>query len=142
MKVFVSYAFTGEEEAALAERLHAIKGVLESLAVDYYINIYDPDYREMVENNVTPDVYLEAAFKSLKSSDVVLVINTSERRSEGMLMEVGAAKILNKKIIIAQHKTSVGKTYLPDVADETFVWSSEVELLNSVRESIQKLNYV
>ena len=62
--------------------------------------------------------------------------------NDGIRDVIKIPKILNKKIIIAQHKTSVGKTYLPDVADETFVWSSEVELLNSVRESIQKLNYV
>ncbi len=133
MKVFVSYAFTGEDEAALTERLHNVKNILDQLGVDYYINIYDPAYQSLVDGNAPPDVYLAEAFKELKLSNVVLVVNTSDRRSEGMLMEVGAAKILGKKIILAQHQTSVGKSYLPTIADQSFVWQTEDELVSKLR---------
>ena len=133
MKAFVSYAFTGEDEAALTERLHNVKNILDQLGVDYYINIYDPVYQSLVDGNAPPDVYLAEAFKELKLSNVVLVVNTSDRRSEGMLMEVGAAKILGKKIILAQHQTSVGKSYLPTIADQSFVWQTEDELVSKLR---------
>lgn len=133
MKVFVSYAFTGEDEAALTERLHNVKNILDQLGVDYYINIYDPAYQSLVDADATPDAYLAEAFKELKLSNTVLVVNTSDRRSEGMLMEIGAAKILGKKIILAQHQTSVGKSYLPTIADQSFVWQTEDELVSKLR---------
>lgn len=133
MKVFVSYAFTGEDQAALAERLRNVKNILDQLGIDHYINMYDPAYQSLVDGNAPPDVYLAEAFKELKLSNVVLVVNTSDRRSEGMLMEVGAAKILGKKIILAQHQTSVGKSYLPTIADQSFVWQTEDELVSKLR---------
>lgn len=134
MKVFVSYAFTGEDEMALTKRLDNIRKIFERLKLKYYINIYDPDYQGMVDNNATPDEYLTAAFKELKTSSTVLVINTSDRSSEGVLMEIGAAKMLGLEIILAQHQSSVGKTYTPTVANESFIWQTESELLEKIEE--------
>lgn len=136
MKVFVSYAFTGEDQAALAERLRNVKNILDQLGIDHYINMYDPAYQSLMDADATPDAYLAEAFKELKLSNTVLVVNTSDRRSEGMLMEIGAAKILGKKIILAQHQSSVGKSYLPVIADQSFVWQTEDELISRLQEAL------
>ncbi len=136
MKVFVSYAFTGEDQAALAERLRNVKNILDQLGIDHYINMYDPAYQSLVDADATPDAYLAEAFKELKLSNTVLVVNTSDRRSEGMLMEIGAAKILGKKIILAQHQSGVGKSYLPVIADQSFVWQTEDELISRLQEAL------
>lgn len=134
MKVFVSYAFTGEDEVVLAERLRRIKNVFDKLHIDSYINMFSPGYSDLVERNATGDEYMRSALPNLQTSDVVLVLNTSPHRSEGMLMEVGAALAWGKKIILAQHVSSVGETYLPTLVDKAFVWQSDEELLQEVKQ--------
>lgn len=135
MKVFVSYAFTGEDATALQQRLEAVRAVLDELGVSYYINKFAPGWQDMMDRGANGGEFLHFALQELETSDVALILNASERRSEGMLMEVGAAVAMGKKIIFAQHQSSVGKTYLPTVADATFVWQTEQELLDNIRES-------
>ena len=136
MKVFVSYAFTGEDEAALTKRLSAIRHILNEIGADWYINIYDPKYQTMVDTYATDGDYVRVAMEELKTCDTVLVINTSERRSEGSLMETGAALALGKRIVFAQHVTSSGKTYIPTLADGAFVWEDEGELLEKIQAAL------
>ena len=139
MKVFVSYAFTGEDEAVLIAHLRCIKNVLDTLHIDSYINMFSPGYSDLVERNATGGEYMRSALPNLQTSDVVLVLNTSPRRSEGMLMEVGAALAWGKKIILAQHASSVGETYLPMLVDKAFVWRSDEELLQEVEQLFSNL---
>ncbi len=140
MKVFVNYAFTGEDETTLAARLRSVKDVLDKLHIDSYINMFSPDYSDLVEQNAPSGEYIRSALPNLQASDMVLVLNTSPRRSEGMLMEVGAALAWGKKIILAQHVSSTGKTYLPTLADETLVWRSDEELLQEIERLFSNLN--
>ena len=136
MKLFVSYAFTGENEMAVRARLERLRGTLTVRGVESYINIYDPLYQSLVYNHATAMEYLQIALTGMEDCDTVLVLMTSERRSEGMLMEVGAAIARQKKIILAQHASSVGKTYLNTVADKTFIWHSEDELTEKISQVI------
>jgi hypothetical protein len=141
MKVFVSYAFTGEDFDTLRQRLSGLRDLFGEMGLDYYINTFASDWQAMMDRGATGGEFLDFALEDMKTSDLVLVLNSSERRSEGMLMEIGAAVAMNKKILLAQHQSSIGKTYTNTVADETFVWSSESELLEKVRQVIQKINH-
>ena len=137
MKFFISYAFTGEDEAKLRARLQNIKALFTDAHVDCYINIYDQQYQSLVDKQADGGEYLRLALKNMERCNTVLVVNTSERRSEGILMEVGAAMALGKKIVLAQHQSSVGKTYLPTVVNSTFVWNEEAELLTKIGQLLQ-----
>ena len=140
MKVFVSYAFTGEDITVLRQRLNAVRAELEQMGLSYYINTFAAGWQEMMDRNATGGEFLHFALKDMKTSDVVFVIQASERRSEGMLMEIGAAVAMGKKIILAQHQSSVGKSYLPTVADTTFVWQTEQELLDKIQANLSNQN--
>ncbi len=140
MKIFVSYALTGEDFDVLSKRLSDIRTVFEELGVGYYINTFAPEWQSMMDRKATGGEFLYVALKSMKTCDVVLVINSSDRRSEGMLMEMGAAVATGKKIVLAQHQSSVGKTYLPTVADDTFVWQHKFELIEKIRDSCVHLS--
>ncbi len=129
MKVFVSYAFTGEDFDVLRARLVGLRDIFDKLGLDYYINTFAPEWQSMMANGATSGEFLHFALKDMKTSDIVFVLNSSERRSEGTLMEVGAAVAMGKKIVMAQHVSSVGKTYLDTVANDVFEWSTEQELL-------------
>lgn len=132
-KVFLSYAFTGEDIEALRQRLERFRELFENTGVDYYINMFAEDWQSMRDRGATAGEFLELAFSSLEACDQLLALNTSSRRSEGMLMEIGAAKFLGKEIIFAQLSSSVDQTYLPVVADRTFVWDDEETLFEILK---------
>ncbi len=134
MKVFCSYAFTGEDKAVLGKRLSILRDFFEQQGIAYYMNIFAPHYEKLVGQNAAAGDYVRAAIEAMKSCDTVLVLQASERRSEGVLIEIGAALAAGKKIVLAQHESSVGQTYLPTVANTTFVWRDDSELLQQVRE--------
>lgn len=140
MKVFVSYAFTGEDHTVLRKRLSDLRETFLQLGVDFYINIFSPDWQSMMDNNATGGEFMQSALKDMRPCDIVLALQASERRSEGMLMEIGAAIALGKKVVLAQHQSCIGKTYLPTMANDTFVWHDEQELIRQVREYFNDKN--
>lgn len=133
MKIFVSYAFTGEDFKVLRKRLTDLRQLFDSLKLDYYINMFAPEWQDMMDSKAAGGEFLDFALDNMRTCDTVLVINASDRRSEGTLMEIGAAVAMDKKIVLAQHQSSAGSTYTPSVADDTFTWNSEEELLEKVK---------
>lgn len=71
------------------------------------------------------------AFYVIDNSDILFVIQTSEERSEGMLMEVGYS-IAKKKIIIVATKSGVHNTYLPTMGTIAFEWSNLEDLSEKI----------
>lgn len=132
MKIFCSYAFTGEDFEILSRRLSDLRDLFNKAGVEYYINRFAPGWQDMMNRGATGGEFLHLALKDLRTSDRMLAIQASSRRSEGMLMEVGAGVALGVPIILAQHQSSIGSTYLSTVADDTFVWRTESELLDGV----------
>lgn len=138
MKVFVSYAFTGEDADLLRQRLDKLRDLFTELSIDYYINMFSDEWHGMMDRQATGGEFLNLALNNMRDCDAVLILNTSERRSEGVLMEVGAAVATGKHTVLAQHQSSVGKTYLPSVVDETLVWESDDDLFVSLRHLFEK----
>lgn len=130
MKVFVSYAITGEHVEQVADRLAQVRDTVTACGHEVYCFHFDPARRE----DMTEAECIHHALGKLPKNDALLVLGASERRSEGMLMEVGSALTHGKRLVYAQHDSAVGKTYLPSLADYTFVWRSEQELLSRIRE--------
>lgn len=112
---------------ALAARLRRVTDVLQQQGHRVYC------YQFQKQIDPTPAEALEAAIRELKACDAVLVIKSSERRSEGQLIEVGAALALGKRLIVAEHQSAVGTTYLPDLTKTSFVWSDEDSLLTGIK---------
>lgn len=131
-KVFCSYALTGEDRAAVAERLELITQILKDAGIQAYCNLHDTT----IERPADPKRCIDAALKALKSFDVVFVIQASERRSEGMLIEIGAAYAAGKPIILARHHSAKGKTYLNQLAHKTLDWRTNQDLQRALQELI------
>jgi hypothetical protein len=70
----------------------------------------------------------------------VLAIVSSERRSEGMLLELGAALVLGKRLVIALHQNAIGKTYLPELADGSFNWNTKEDLAEGIKQYLKPIN--
>lgn len=125
MKVFCAYAYTGEDTKTVTERMTKIYDLLTGLKLKPYVDLFDDDANDLSEAGD----FIRLTVGKLSGYDTLFVISTSERRSEGMLMEIGAALAAGKRIIYAQHETAVGKTYIPELAEYTFVWQTDDDLL-------------
>lgn len=134
MNIFLSYAFTGESQTDVRRRMNSLCSTLSRGGNSVYCNMFD----EETSSFSTPREFIDDALIKLRNYETVLVINTSERRSEGMLIEVGAALALGKRVVVAQHTSSVGTMYLPELAAQSFVWHDDTELLELVTDFVHE----
>ena len=123
-KIFCSYAFTGEDKLKVEARMRRVVDLLEGCGHEVYCNLFDG----ATESYGNPRQFLRRAIDQMNECDKILAIQTSPRRSEGMLIEIGVAIARNKSILLAQHQSATGKSYLPDLAKQTQTWQNESEL--------------
>ncbi len=123
-KIFCSYAFTGEDKLKVEARMRRVVDLLEGCGHEVYCNLFDG----ATESYGSPRQFLRRAIDQMNECDKILVIQTSPRRSEGMLIEIGVAMARDKSILLAQHQSAASKSYLPDLARRTQTWHSESEL--------------
>ena len=128
-KVFCSYAFTGEDEKLVNERMQLIADSFKDCSVQAYCNLFDT----RVKGFTNPKQFMDAALIELKQSDILFVVMTSERRSEGMLLEVGAAYSAGIPIILARHESAEGKTYIDQLAQKTVDWKTNEDLKSIIQ---------
>lgn len=131
-KVFCSYAFTGENETTVTERMGIITEAFRSAGVEAYCNLFDTR-RELLNG---PKQFIDAALEELRTCDIVFAVMSSERRSEGMLIEIGAAYAAGKKIVLARHQSALGKTYLDQLADKTVDWQTNADLQRLIKQLV------
>lgn len=123
-KIFCSYAFTGEDKLKVEARMRRVVDLLEGYGHEVYCNLFDG----ATESYGSPRQFLRRAIDQMNECDKILAIQTSPRRSEGMLIEIGVAIARDKSILLAQHQSATGRSYLPDLAKQTQTWQNESEL--------------
>lgn len=133
-KIFCSYAYTGEDKEVVESRMASIVEIFKRASVDVYCNLFDG----ATENYTNPKQFLDRAIEMMADYDTVFVIQTSARRSEGMLIEIGAAMAQKRTILLAQHKSAVGESYLSEIAEKTFVWETNENLYDIATKLVDK----
>ena len=113
MKIFVGQPVTGEDLSKLREESHKICSTLSKTGAYAYCTLIEPEDFESKSNKDK----MKHAFNNLDNFDTFLAIIRNERKSEGMLMEIGYCVAKRKKIILAIKK-DVKNTYLPEIADK------------------------
>lgn len=113
LQTFVAYRHTGESETVLKETLDKICEALGSREVDAYCTFFEESAFQSREMNARQ--IMDYAFSVIDKKDFLLVLQTSESKSEGMLMEVGYCIATSKPVVVAT-QSSVQNTYLPEMA--------------------------
>lgn len=132
MKLFCSYAFTGENLETVTKRMQLVVTQLENEGHEVYCPLFDERVAPLEDAGDVRAIFAHA-FDGIKRQEALVVIISSERRSEGQLMEVGAALSQNKPVYLMQNKAAVGGSYLPKLVAQTLVWSTDEELKNQLR---------
>ena len=102
MEIFISHKFRGVNKKILRKKLEKISSVLEKYRHKTFI--YFRDKEKWQEKEFSSGQVILEAFKQIKKCDVLLGFIDSQKMSEGMLLEIGFAKALNKKIILLVSK--------------------------------------
>ena len=128
MKIFIGQAVTGEDKDKLKDECKILVNILGKLGHEVYCTILDD---ELQKNDY--EFILNHAFKIINEGECVLAIVRSEKKSEGLLMELGYCLAKNKKIILAINK-QVKDTFLREIADEIIEFKNIEDLLNKLKK--------
>lgn len=127
MKLFCSYAYTGEDVDVITNRMQMVVDTLKQNGHEVYCPLFDELVAPLQEANDVKSIF-KHAFEGIHRQEGMVVIISSERRSEGQLMEIGAALAQNKPVYLMQHDSAVTTSYLPKLVSETYVWETNDDL--------------
>ncbi len=131
MKIFIIQRVSGENMNKLRKESHKMSLILNKNNHNVSCTMLEgEDFGKK-----GPKEMLEYAFKEIDNCDVLIAIVRSEKRSEGMLMEIGYAFAKNKKIILFIKKKVV-KTYLREMTDRYIEFESTRDLYNKMKGAV------
>lgn len=134
-RVFLSYAHTGQDPDVVEPRMRRLVQEFKKHFIDAYCNLDDP----VTKGFKNPGEYVAHALVELKKCDAVVAIKASAHKSEGQLMEIGAALAWEKPVWLLMHESARGKTYIddPDISKQVKYWNTEDDLVAKIEELTQ-----
>ncbi len=115
MKIFISHKFRGVDKKDLREKLEKISFILKKLGHKTFI--FFRDKKNWQEKEFPSGQVILKAFPQIKKCDILFGFIDNQKMSEGMLLEIGFAKALNKKIVLLICKKSSFPT-LETISDQ------------------------
>lgn len=128
MKCFLAYRASEADFDEMKKLLSSVRNALDSLKIENYSVLLD----YIAEDDNNGREFMDQAFKKIDISDFLLVIQNYNKRSEGMLMEVGYCIAKGIPVIVAK-KNEVTNTYLPDMTRFNIPWDDVDDLLNKIK---------
>ena len=98
MKIFISHKFRGANKPNLKQNLEKLSSLLEQNGHQTFI--YFRDKESWQPKEFPPGKVIKGAFQEIRKCDAILAFIDHSKMSEGMLLEFGFAKALNKKTIL------------------------------------------
>ena len=103
MKVFIAYKHTGEDPDKLKKNLEIISNIFTAIGYDTFI--FFRDIQDWGKVTTPPEQVMSIALKKQQDCSHVFAYINNFEISEGLSLEVGYAKALNKKLIIGISKS-------------------------------------
>jgi len=97
MKIFISNKFQKENKRKLKQKLEKILSALENAGHKTFNLFRDLNWQT---KELPPGKAISLAFDKIRKSDAILVLLDNKKESQGIFLEIGFAKALNKKIIL------------------------------------------
>ena len=141
MKIYVAYKHLGEDEARLKMILEDVAEEIRQLGHESFIYLRDIQKWGEVTHNLTPRQLILKAFEQLNRCDAILVIVDCSEKSEGMLLEIGYAKALGKKILLAVDKSLDENClrFVRGIADCTIEFNEVSDLKDQIKSNLRKI---
>ena len=130
MKAFIAYRSTGENQKLLKPLLNSVRDTLKAHGIDSYCNFFDE--QEFIDKSYSPRQILLHGFKNIDKSDFLFVLQTSDNRSGGMLMEIGYS-IAKCIPVVAAVKDGLEFKLIASAADTVLPWTDNQNLIEAIR---------
>lgn len=134
MKYVIAYRHTNVPLEKLSALLVPVRDAFASKGDETYCTFFDQDTFE--STNMTAREVMYHAFKKIEEMGALFILQDSDEKSEGMLMEVGYCIAKHIPIIVATRE-GVQNTYLPSMTDLTISYRDTTDLV----EKISSLQY-
>ena len=131
-KVFVAYKQTGEDPEQLRVLLTAVVEAWKSRGFDVHCTLFDQE--RFKAEGMTAKMIMAQAISTINRCEFLFVVQTSNEKSEGMLMEVGYCFGTHMPIIVGT-KLGVENTYVPQLAFSTFDWANVEDLVLNIQHA-------
>lgn len=125
MRYYIAYKFLNADKEVLKKTIGIISDMVEKEGNTTRIFYRDIQNRGTI--SMTIDQIIRQAFAEIKKSDIILAFIESEEKSEGMLLEIGYAKALGKKVKVLI-KRWIDLRFVRALADETIEFDSIEDL--------------
>lgn len=127
MRYYIAYKFLNTDKEALKAKLGILSEKVKNTGNTSFIFYRDVQNRGELE--MSNQEIITQAFAEIKKSDAIIAFIESEEKSEGLLLEVGYAKALDKKLILIVKKW-IKLRFLETLADKTtrFDFIEEIKL--------------
>lgn len=102
--VFLSFAFTGQDQSVIEHRMKNIYKILVDGGIKTYCNLYGDNCK----NFTLPGEFVCTAIDELKECTKLVAIVASDHRSQGQLMEIGAAIALGMPVMTFMNASAKG----------------------------------
>jgi nucleoside 2-deoxyribosyltransferase len=138
MKVFIAYKHSGEEESILREVLEQISAAFEDSGMETFIFRRDVQKWEDATTWTGKEIISQALARQRECELIFAYVNSPEN-SEGLSIEIGYAKAMNKRIILAINKRFDPEChrYLRGLSDVVITFDD----VNDLCEKIKKQNF-
>jgi nucleoside 2-deoxyribosyltransferase len=134
MKLFCSNAFTGEDFNQVSARMQMVVEALNNAGHEAYCPVFDPHKIELQSKGDTRAIF-EYAFENISKCDGMVAIISSDRKSEGQLMEIGATLAQKKPLFVFVHKSAAAvPSHMLKLATKTFTWTTNEELVQTLAQ--------
>ncbi len=134
MRYFIAYKFLGSNKEELKDKLNIISSSIEEIGHIPFVFFRDKQNWGTIQMPVKK--IISGAFSELKKSDVFLAFVESAEKSEGMLLEAGYAKALNKKMILAIKK-GIDLRFLRSIADTIIEFENISDLEEEIKNKLR-----
>jgi hypothetical protein len=141
MRFYVAYKHLGEDETKLREILEDIADQIKSSGHSSFIYFRDIQKWNSKSLHLSPKQLIMKGFNKLQKCDALLIIVGSKEKSEGMLLEIGYAKALRKKILLAiDKKLDINELrFVRGISDYTVTYSDVKNLKIKIRTLLNKV---
>ncbi|MDP2947594.1 MAG: hypothetical protein Q8N88_05760 [Nanoarchaeota archaeon] len=130
-KIYVAYKFKDSDPILLKKKLEELSKIIEeTLSCKTFVFFRDAQNWGEIQMNVKE--IIGKAYEEIKKCDAIFV--EASEKANGVYFEVGCAKALKKKIIVA-HKEETEANFLEACADVKIEYKS----LEDLREKLVKI---
>jgi len=115
MRIYLSYRFTGADQVELKQDMELICAALSAAGHEPFCALWTTESR--MEKKFTHKQVLDFCYGELDKCDAVLAYVSSDKKSEGMLLEIGYCLAKGKRLFLAI-KRGVSTVFLREISEK------------------------